>query len=145
MRRTAMRRYVGGVLLLGALAITSLAAQRVPSVPRGYVDVAVTYNPMQSNTVSNKGIWLQGASAQLEGHFWRGLGVVADVAGTHAKNISSSGVGLDMVRATFGPRYTWLIPHRRLSIFAQGLLGEANGSACAQSRPTGSALSCRTA
>jgi hypothetical protein len=122
-----MLKYLGGLLLLGALAITTLAAQAVPSAPRGYLEVAVTYNPMQSNTVGSNDFWTQGGSVQLEGHFWRGLGVVADVAGMHTSKISHSGVGLDMVTATFGPRYTWLCAHHKVLIFGQGLLGEANG------------------
>jgi len=42
----------------------------------------------------------------VEGRFWRGLGVVADVNGHHTANMHVSRVGLDLVTATFGPRYT---------------------------------------
>jgi len=53
--------------------------------------------------------------------------VVADIAGAHASNVQSSGVGLDLVTATFGPRYTWSPAHRKFEIFGQGLAGQAWG------------------
>lgn len=122
-----MRKYLGGVLLMGAMAATSLAAQAVPSVPKGQIEVAATYNPVRSNAAGNNSFWMQGGSVQIEGRFLRGLGVVADVSGKHISNINSSGVGLDLVTATFGPRFSWSLPHQRLLIFGQGLVGEANG------------------
>jgi hypothetical protein len=48
----------------------------------------------------------QGGSVQMYGRFWHGLGGVADVAGLHTGSVHGSGVGLDLVTATFGPRYT---------------------------------------
>ena len=53
--------------------------------------------------------------------------MVADVAGMHISNIDSSGVGLDMVAATFGPRYAWSPRRARYALFVQGLAGVANG------------------
>ena len=73
---------------------------------------------------------MQGGSAQLHGQLYRSLGVVAEVSGTHTGSINSSGVGLDIVTATFGPRYTWSSAHSRYSIFGQALAGEANGFSC---------------
>jgi hypothetical protein len=70
---------------------------------------------------------MEGGSLQIHGQFWRGLGVVADVAGLHSGNASGTGVGLDLVTATFGPRYTWSPAHRTYSLFGQVLTGEANG------------------
>jgi hypothetical protein len=122
-----MHKYFGGVLLLGALAINSLAAQSAPPVSLGHLEVALTYNPVRSNEARDESFWMQGGSAQVEGRFWRGLGIVADVSGSHINNINSSGVGLDMVTATFGPRYTWAPAHKKLSIFGEGLVGVSNG------------------
>jgi hypothetical protein len=34
-------------------------------------------------------------------------------------------VGLDLITATIGPRYTLSFPQRKLSVFGQGLVGEA--------------------
>jgi hypothetical protein len=53
---------------------------------------------------------------------------VADVSGLHTANAgNSSGVGLDLVTATFGPRYTWSSPRGRYAVFGQVLAGEGNG------------------
>ena len=41
--------------------------------------------------------------------------------------MNSAGAGLDMVTATFGPRYTWSPRHARYELFGQGLAGVANG------------------
>ena len=48
-----------------------------------------------------------------------------DIGGAHNANVNSTGVGLDMVTATFGPRYT--CSHRRVGVYGQGLVGEAIG------------------
>ncbi len=64
--------------------------------------------------------------------FYHGLGIAADVTGTNASNINSSGVGLALVNATFGPTYRWVLPsrlsgQRQWKIFAESLVGIANG------------------
>jgi hypothetical protein len=82
---------------------------------------------------------MQGGAAQIHGRFYSGLGVVADVAGAHIANINSSGVGLDLVTATFGPRYTWSRP--RFSVYGQGLVGEAIGFNSIFPNPTGAMTS----
>jgi len=90
--------------------------------------LAVVYNPLIANVVSGNSFWMQGGSVQVHAQFWHGLGVVADVSGLHTASAGgSSGVGLDMVTATFGPRYTWSPAHRRYAVFGQALVGEANG------------------
>jgi hypothetical protein len=105
-----------------AAAIASKAKPAVSSL-----DVAVTYDTMLSNVTAGAHFWMQGGSIQVHGQFWRGLGVVADVAGQHTGNINNSGVGLDLVTATFGPRYTWSLAHSRYSVFGQALAGEGFG------------------
>lgn len=117
-----MHKYFGGALLVGAMMAARLAAQEAPPV---HFEVAITYNALHASTTGNGSFWMQGGSAQVEGRFWRGLGGVADVAGMHTGNILSSGVGLDMLVTTFGPRYTW--SHQKVSIFGQGLVGEVSG------------------
>jgi hypothetical protein len=52
---------------------------------------------------------------------------VGDLSGSHQGNIQSSGVSLDMVTVTFGPRYTWQLVHTRYSFYGQALVGIANG------------------
>jgi hypothetical protein len=121
-----MRIRFSSLLLLGAVAATSLVAQGASPASPGRVDVAVMYAPVHSNEITDSGFWMQGGAAQLHVRVWRSLGVVADVAGSHIGNIDSSGVGLEMVTAAFGPRFTWSVRHPKLSIYGQGLVGEAN-------------------
>lgn len=52
---------------------------------------------------------------------------MADIQSQHTANMHGSGVGLNMVTATFGPRYSYKLAHSRSSIFAQVLTGEATG------------------
>jgi len=91
-------------------------------------DVALTFNASLNNNVPGDTFWMQGASAQVCGQFWRGLGVVADVGGLHTANGNGSGVGLDLVTVAFGPRYTWRPPHQRSTVFGQILAGETLGA-----------------
>ena len=126
-----MRNWIGCALLLGSLWATASRAQSVPRPAsaspdsKGSLDVAIEYSAAHANGSGKVPFWLQGGSAQLEGRIWRGLGAVADITGEHAANINSTGVNLDMVIATFGPRYTWR--HGRIAIFGQALGGVANG------------------
>jgi hypothetical protein len=138
MRKSIRRK----VLLAGAclLAISLTWGQQTPSQSRpasSSLDVAIVYNPLMANVVGGSGFWMQGGSVQVHGVFWRGLGVVADVSGLHSANASGTGVGLDLVTATFGPRYTWSPAHRRYSLFGQVLVGEANGLNSVFPTPTG--------
>ena len=64
---------------------------------------------------------------QAHGRFYHGWGVVADVAGLHEGNIQSSGAGVDLVTATFGPRYTWQPARGRSTYYGQALAGVADG------------------
>lgn len=101
------------------------ASQAVPAAPS--LNVALTYNATLSNLVTSSRFWMQGAGAQIEGRFYGGWGAVADISGMHIANMNSTGAGLDMVTATFGPRYTWSPAHARYQIFGQALAGVANG------------------
>lgn len=127
-----MRKSIRGMALLaGACMMAELGAWgQSPSSAKqavSSIDVAITYDASRANIVPGKNFWLQGGSVQLHGQFWRGLGVVADVSGLHAATISGTGVGLDLVTATFGPRYTWSLKRNRVQVFGQVLAGEANG------------------
>lgn len=126
-----MRIHLSCVLLLGAIVTTPLTAQtaplagQVPADSLGHLEVAVNYNAVRANVITSDTFWTQGGSVQVHGQFWRGLGVVADIGGQHTTNINSSGVALDMVTATFGPRYTWSPAHSRYSLFGESLAGDA--------------------
>jgi hypothetical protein len=129
-----MRKYISSLLLWGALTATLSVAQNVPSekkstiAPANHLAVAVTYDGLYSITSAGNSFWMQGGAIQAEGYFSHGLGVVADLAGEHTANMHGSGVGLDMITMTFGPRYTWQpMRYRRSALYGQVLVGEANG------------------
>jgi hypothetical protein len=118
------------LLLTSSLRAQALASTSTPGHQE--VDLAVTYTAQHSNLVSNPTFWQQGGSVELSAQVYRGFGVAANVTGTNVGNAANSGVGLTMVTATFGPRYTWYRPSgavrkRSLAIFGQGLIGEAHG------------------
>jgi hypothetical protein len=91
------------------------------------LDLSIAYigeRSLKENTSQN--FWMQGGSIELGANIWRGLGTAADITGAHAGSIGTSGPPLSLVTITFGPRYRWH-PDRRLSLYGQGLIGEANG------------------
>ncbi len=121
---------------LAAQTAASQAPQTIQSTA-GSLQLAVTYNATLANPISGASFWMQGGSVQLEGRFYRGLGAVADIAGAHTANINSTGVGLDLVTAVFGPRYTFAPARKKYSLFAQALAGEAFGFNSIFPAPTG--------
>ncbi|MGA9670614.1 MAG: hypothetical protein WBQ94_15495 [Terracidiphilus sp.] len=110
-----------------------MAAQSAPSVRQavverqGHLDVAITYDATEATAIRGSSFWMQGGSVQAHGQFLHGLGVVAEISGAHVGNINSSGLALNLITATFGPRYTWSPAHRRYSLFGQLLGGEGFG------------------
>lgn len=131
---------IGGAMMT-AVASAAQTAGNTPARDKSAFEVAFTYDGTFSEQVNNSHFWLQGGSAQIHGQFYGGLGVVADIAGAHIANINSSGVGLDLVTATFGPRYTWSPAHARYSLYAQGLAGEAFGLNSVFPNPAGALTS----
>lgn len=127
-----MRKSIRGKLFLGCawIAVGALAWAQGSGKPKPAVsslEVALTYGAMYSNVVTGDSFWMQGGSIQVHGHFWRGLGAVADVSALHTAAINGTTVGLDLVTATFGPRYSWPLRHSSWVVFGQALAGEANG------------------
>lgn len=112
-------------LMTGCMAWGQSLNPETPAPAR--LDLAVTYNPVLANVTTPTEFGMQGGSMQVQAKLWRGLGVVGDVAGLHAGNVNNSGVSLDLVTATFGPRYTWAPAHRRTVFFGQVLVGDAYG------------------
>jgi Outer membrane protein beta-barrel domain len=100
-----------------------LLAQQQPA----RLDLSVTYIGERSLKAStSQNFWMQGGSIELGANLYRGWGIAADVTGTHTGSIGTSGLQLSLVTTTFGPRYRWHAD-RRLSLYGQGLIGEANG------------------
>jgi len=148
-----MKRSLSLLLLAGLAALPLAAQQHSAEIASGTLEVAVTYDAAR-NGASNS-FWLQGGSVQLESRFWRGLGGVAEVSGLHAGNMHGSGVGLDLVTATFGPRYTMQVhdlarsidARRRIEFYGEALGGIASGfnsvfpaTSAAEDSETGSAM-----
>jgi hypothetical protein len=125
-----MRGHFSRLLLVSAMAMTTLAAQSRAQkaagnpVPATEFDVSFTFNAASANQVGGSRFWMSGAGMQVHDRFYGGWGMVADFSGLHKTNINSSGVGLDMVTTVFGPRYTWSPNHRRFDLYGQGLVGE---------------------
>lgn len=91
------------------------------------LDLAVTYSAGRSlKTNASQNFWMHGGSVELGANVWHGLGIAAGVTGMHAGSIGSSGVPLSLVTVIFGPRYRWHAD-RRISIYGEGLIGEADG------------------
>jgi hypothetical protein len=127
-----MRMLLRGIaLLVGAsmMAAVGVAAEQPASPKHGVssLEAAFTYDTLHGNLVGGSGFWMQGGSAELNGQLFHGLGVVADVSGQHSGDTKIAGVGLNLVTATFGPRYTWSPRGTRYSFYGQALLGEAFG------------------
>jgi hypothetical protein len=114
-------------IALGLLLLPGLPFLRTQAQQAHRLDLAITYvgeHSLKANTSEN--FWMQGGSIELGANLWRGWGMAADLTGTHAGSIGSSGIPLSLVTTTFGPRYRWH-SDRRLSLYGQGLIGEANG------------------
>ena len=125
-------RPIAFVLAGLAVATASLAAAQsaVAANSNSSVSFAVTYSASGSNLVSSNRFWLEGGGAELATSTFHGLGVAASVVGLHTPN-SGTGIPVNLVVTTFGPRYSW-IAHRKsasrsIVLFAQGLAGEADG------------------
>jgi hypothetical protein len=127
MRRTIRGRMLlaGACLIFGPYLWGQQSGSDSQALPG--LEVAVLYNSLLSNVARANRFWMQGGRIQVDGQFWRGLGIEADICGFHAQNANNAGVGLDIVTATFGPRYRWSPAHHRYSLFGHALLGEANG------------------
>jgi hypothetical protein len=124
-----LKTVLPALTIAAAMMATVSSAQNAPAPApqKPALEIAFTYQGMHSDVVNGSGFWLQGGGAQIHGQFHGGWGAVADIAGAHIANINSSGVGLDLVTATFGPRYTWKPARARYSLYGQGLLGQAWG------------------
>jgi hypothetical protein len=121
----------GSVLLAGVCMIAGVVAsgQETTSAKRlnAAFDIAITYDASRANVIAGNRFWMQGGGVQIHGQFWRGLGVVADVGVLHAGEAHGTAEGLDLVTATFGPRYTQSWAHHRRALFCEALVGETHG------------------
>ena len=136
-----MRKRLSNMLLSGAMiaALYSVAYGATPTYGNGSTEIAITYNAARSNGITGSNFWMQGGGVQVAAEFYRGLGVVADVAVVQTGNINSSGVGLTLATENFGPRYT--LRSGRYAFYGQALGGIANGLNSVFPNPLGAATS----
>jgi opacity protein-like surface antigen len=109
------------------LTLSSAPRLRAQGGRPNLIDLSVTYvgeRSLKANTSQN--FWMQGGAVELGVDAWRGWGITANVTGTHAGSIGTSGLPLSLVTITFGPRYRWRA-NRRVSVYMEGLIGEADG------------------
>lgn len=123
-----MRVRISAVLLLGAVITAAASAQNAqqPSASNGNaLTMAVEYNAVHANGASTGGFWMNGASLDLHGQIWHHWGLAAVITGDRTGSINGTGVGLSLVTATFGPRFT--CSHKKTAAFGQFLFGGARG------------------
>jgi outer membrane immunogenic protein len=114
------------LLVLGFAAMAPLPA----AAQRGdLVDVGVDYTYVRTNAPAGDcGCFaMNGGSGWVGINFSHSLGIVGEIAGQHASNISSTGADLTLTSYLAGPRYTWGRAHHFVP-FAQALLGGAHAS-----------------
>ena len=140
-----MHTHLRSMLLLGAM-ITALCTATIAqsaatkSAATAYpLQVAVTGGGMVANAITSKSFGMTGGSVELAGRFYGNRSAVADVAGMHKAQAGSTGAGLDLVTATFGPRYTWQPIGKKYALFGQALAGSAFGFNTVIPTPYGSA------
>jgi peptidoglycan-associated lipoprotein len=124
--------YSGTKVSLLLMALLLVPAGLRAQTDHHEVDAAVTYTEQYSNLVSTPTFWHSGGSVELSAQLRHGFGLAGNVAGTQTNNAAGSRIGLSLVTAAFGPRYTYFKPlgserTRSLAIFGQGLLGQAWG------------------
>ena len=108
--------------LLGG--VTDLAKAQKPA---SSIEIAVTFTAQSSIEVNApQNFWAEGGALEMGANAFRGFGLAASVAAVHTTSVGTTGTPLSLVIATFGPRYRWHDSHR-LSVFGEGLVGEANG------------------
>ena len=112
----------------------SQAVAAVASAPN--VELAVTYTAERAKSIpggSCSCFWLQGGSIELAAEVYHGLGFAFNVTGTYTNSIPSSSTGLGLLTTTVGPRYRHTLAPRssgmpgKISLFAEGLIGETHG------------------
>jgi hypothetical protein len=118
---------LAGACLLSSIAVMAQNAQRADH-KIGALDATFTFNAAMGRTVPNQTFWMEGGSVQIHYQFLKGLGVVGDLALLRTSNMANSGVGLNLVTATFGPRYTFALPKQKAALFVQALGGRVYGS-----------------
>jgi len=123
---TSSSRLALCLLLLSGASLLRAQTNISSVTPR--VDVGVTYIAevsLKAGTTNN--FTLQGGSAELGFNFAHGFGIAGVYSDAHANSIGNSNVPLTLAFVGVGPRYRWHAD-RRISAYAEGLVGVATGS-----------------
>ena len=118
----------GLAFTLAAITSASLAARGQSREVEPAVEVALTYNSTMTNVTTSSTFWMQGGSVQVSSRVWGNLGIAGDVVALHTGNVNNSGVALDLISYTAGPRYTWKPSHSNFTCFGEALGGVAHGA-----------------
>lgn len=112
--------YFKGMLLTGALMLTTLAAAAQQPV----VDFATTFTleRAQIAETGTPGFWLRGGSADAAITFQRDFGLAVNLTGEHASNINNNDEDLNKISLMAGPRFTHCAA-RETCLFIEGLFG----------------------
>jgi hypothetical protein len=142
----AMKWVAAALVMTGVVA--AAGAQAVPTATANrMVDVAFTYTMGHAGlTTGVNNFWMQGGNAELSAAIWHRLGGAANITGMHVAD-SGRGVPVNLVTATFGPRYTRVFRRSsqyRLRIFGEGLAGIAMGFSGYYPQPGGDTDSARS-
>lgn len=115
-------------LVLGCMAANCAGwGQAAVDAQAPRFEVAATYDALVANVTTGNEFSMEGGAVEAQARLWHEIGIVADVAGLHTGDVNGSGVGLDLITATFGPRYTLARAHHRVVLYGQILAGEAHG------------------
>ena len=136
-----MRRALS-LLLTIAMGWTAAASHAQQATPAGGLDPAAQHGPLEVSFSYDDArgnaepghcgcFSMNGGSAEVAFHAWRGLSAVADLSGERASRIrAAAGLGMSLVAFTVGPRYSLHFSGGkvlRYSPFVQGLVGSAHG------------------
>lgn len=121
-----MRSLVRSLLLSGVATVLATTPVWSQSSGSGQeVDLAINYSALRSNLTPGNFFWPQGGTIELSAEAFRGFGVAMNVTGLRATNLLNTGIDLNTITSTFGPRYTWHRRSGKIAVFGQGLIGES--------------------
>jgi hypothetical protein len=125
-----MRNSLRNLILWGVavvLVATPALIGQTTSPSHKEVDIALTYAAQRSNLTTGNVFWMQGGTFELSANVSHGFGLAMNIAGSEASNILGTGIDLNLLTTTFGPRYTWNKRSGKFAVFGQGLIGESHG------------------
>ena len=112
------------LLLMGITMTAPIAAQVGPAAESSmvHVNIGATYSAAHFSQTNGRSFWAQGTGIQSQVRVGDRLGLITDARIYYNSNINSTGVGLNFVSITAGPRYT-LPLQRNMAVFGQALFG----------------------